>query len=157
VLNCSSSGKWTAFDVVVAYIRRAAYVQDHSNPITEGNYMRHASPSSTNSQTLVLFVDALNQARALDEEFKRTGKVKGPLHGVPMSVKDLFNIAGYDSCIGFSAWCDKPAGADASIVEAVKKAGGIILCKVFLSHCSLVNNSILRSLLMSRLMYHRLC
>lgn len=36
VLNCSSSGKWTAVNVVAAYIRRAADVQKHSNPITEG-------------------------------------------------------------------------------------------------------------------------
>lgn len=97
------------------------------------DYILHAAPSSPNPQLLVLFADALDQARALDEEFKQTGKVKGPLHGVPISVKDLFNIAGYDSCIGFSTWCDKPADVDASIVQAVKKAGGVILCKVFVS------------------------
>lgn len=37
----------------------------------------------------VLFDDALEQAKALDEEFETTGRVRGPLHGVPFSVKDL--------------------------------------------------------------------
>jgi len=115
-------GNGRRFDVVVAYIRRAAYVQEHSNPITEGNYMRHASPSSTNSQTFSPVCGRAKPGSGTGRGVQADlGKFKGPLHGVPMSVKDLFNIAGYDSCIGFSAWCDKPAGADASIVEAVKK------------------------------------
>lgn len=74
-------------------------------------------------------MDALEQARALDEEFKRTGRIKGPLHGVPISIKDQMNIAGYDTSIGFSAWCNKPATKDANVVKAVKEAGGIIICK----------------------------
>jgi hypothetical protein len=37
---------------------------------------------------LVLFEDARKQAKELDEEFGRTGKLRGPLHGVPMSFKD---------------------------------------------------------------------
>ncbi len=37
---------------------------------------------------LVLFAEARAQAKALDDEFTRTGKVRGPLHGVPVSFKD---------------------------------------------------------------------
>ena len=35
-----------------------------------------------------MYEEALEAAKALDEEFKRTKKVKGPLHGVPFSLKD---------------------------------------------------------------------
>lgn len=37
---------------------------------------------------LVFFADARAQAEALDAEFAQTGKVRGPLHGVPVSFKD---------------------------------------------------------------------
>lgn len=45
--------------------------------------------SDTNQLALlVLFAEARAQAKALDDEFTRTGKVRGPLHGVPVSFKD---------------------------------------------------------------------
>lgn len=71
----------------------------------------------------------MKQAQALDEEFQKTGRVKGPLHGVPVSVKDQYDISGYDTCIGFSAWCNSPATSDAQVVSAVRQAGAIIICK----------------------------
>lgn len=55
--------------------------------------------------------------------------MKGPLHGVPMSIKDQFNIAGYDTTIGFSAWCNSPAAKDAHVVNALRRAGAVIICK----------------------------
>jgi amidase len=76
-----------------------------------------------------MFVEALEQARALDRDFQATGKIKGPLHGVPVSIKDQINIKGYDTTIGFSAWCNKPASKDAALVQMVKEAGGIIMYK----------------------------
>ncbi|KAG8754486.1 hypothetical protein FRC14_005020 [Serendipita sp. 396] len=107
-----SEGKWLAVNVAAAYIRRAVRVQELHNPITE-----------------VLFSEAIEQAKALDEEFQRTGKLKGPLHGVPVSIKDQFDIGGVDSTIGFSAWSNKPAEKDAGAVQAIKRAGGIPICK----------------------------
>lgn len=44
--------------------------------------------------TEVMFDEALAEAKALDEELKRTGKPVGPLHGLPMSIKDNFKIKG---------------------------------------------------------------
>ena len=78
---------------------------------------------------LVLFSEALKQAKELDEKFQSTGKLQGPLHGVPMSVKDQYDITGYDSSIGFSAWCNSPATSDAQVVNALRRAGAIIICK----------------------------
>lgn len=37
---------------------------------------------------LAMFDDAISEAKALDEEFKKSQKLRGPLHGVPFSVKD---------------------------------------------------------------------
>ncbi|CCA70440.1 related to amidase (acetamidase) [Serendipita indica DSM 11827] len=106
------SGQWTASDVMEAYIIRAGTVQRLHNPITE-----------------VLFSDALTRAKALDEEFQKSGTIVGPLHGVPISIKDQYDIEGHDSSIGFSAWCNSPKRSDAAVVEAVRRAGGIVICK----------------------------
>lgn len=57
---------------------------------------RHTEPG------LVMFTTALKEAKQLDEEFKATGQLRGPLHGVPISFKDQFEIAGKDASIGFS-------------------------------------------------------
>ncbi|KAG8809854.1 hypothetical protein FRC17_003207, partial [Serendipita sp. 399] len=89
IVQSISEGKWLAEDVAAAYVRRAARVQQLHNPITE-----------------VLFSEALEQAKALDKEFARTGKIKGPLHGVPVSIKDQFEVEGVDTTVGFSAWCN---------------------------------------------------
>lgn len=76
-----------------------------------------------------MFDEAIQQARILDEEFLSSGKLKGPLHGVPVTFKDQYAIKGKDSCIGFSAWCNSPRTEDAYLVKVVREAGGIILNK----------------------------
>ena len=49
-----------------------------------------------------MFATALEEAKQLDEEYKATGKLRGPLHGVTVSFKDQIEIAGKDASIGFS-------------------------------------------------------
>jgi amidase len=41
-----------------------------------------------------MFEEALVAANSLDDDFNRTGELKGPLHGVPISLKDNFGVAG---------------------------------------------------------------
>ncbi|KAF8184988.1 amidase [Mycena galopus ATCC 62051] len=99
-------GEWTASQVVGAYIAQAALAHKTTNCITE-----------------VLFSSALQQAGALDAEFASTKKLRGPLHGVPISVK------GVDSTMGFSALVNKPASSDADVVALLKAAGAIPIVK----------------------------
>jgi amidase len=72
---------------------------------------------------------ALEEARALDAERKTKGR-RSPLHGIPIVVKDLVDVAGLPTTAGF-----KPFGApiperDAAVVTRLKAAGAIILAKV---------------------------
>ncbi|KAN0092624.1 Amidase signature domain containing protein [Tylopilus felleus] len=106
------AGKWTASLVLDAYMARAAVSQEKTNCITE-----------------VLFEDAKKQAKELDEEFARTGNLRGPLHGVPMSFKDQYEIVGYDTTIGFTHWANKPSTRDACLVAQCRNAGAIIIVK----------------------------
>ena len=51
---------------------------------------------------------AIEQARALDDELK-TGKDRGPLHGIPIGIKDIIDVAGLPTACGSKRWADKIA------------------------------------------------
>jgi Asp-tRNA(Asn)/Glu-tRNA(Gln) amidotransferase A subunit family amidase len=76
-----------------------------------------------------LFTGAIKRGRELDEHLKRTGKTVGPLHGLPVSVKDTFNVKGVDSSIGLAALAFKPATKNARLVDLLLSLGAIIISK----------------------------
>jgi amidase len=71
---------------------------------------------------------ALQEATTADEAITRGGDV-GPLHGLPMTIKDSFNVAGLHTTWGNPAFKDFEADSDATIVRRVKRAGAIIVGK----------------------------
>jgi amidase len=71
---------------------------------------------------------ALAQARDADREMAR-GEVRGPLHGLPMTVKESYDVAGWKTTWGNPAWKDNVATADAAVVERLKRAGAIVFGK----------------------------
>ena len=74
--------------------------------------------------------DALEVAKALDAEFARTGRLKGPLHGIPFAIKDQFDTFDMRSTSGAAAnYANDRPPADAEIVARLRKAGAIILAK----------------------------
>jgi len=77
----------------------------------------------------VFFEPAREEARKLDAEFAKTGELKGLLHGVPISVKDMIDVKGFDSSIGYTQWTNKPAKQDAPLVAALRAAGAIVIAK----------------------------
>lgn len=105
--------------------------------------------TKTNAITEVIFDDALKQARELDREFQATRKVKGPLHGIPVTVKDQFNIKGYDSTLGYVGRSFKPAAEDAVIVQILKNLGAVVIAKTNLPQSIMVRiKSLISSLLL---------
>ena len=71
---------------------------------------------------------ALQEAVAADEATARGGDV-GPLHGVPMTIKDSFNVAGLHTTWGNPAFKDFVADWDATVVRRLERAGAIIVGK----------------------------
>ncbi|KAK5209518.1 hypothetical protein LTR99_007721 [Exophiala xenobiotica] len=67
--------------------------------------------------------------RRLDQYYQQQGNLIGPLHGVPVTLKDQFDVKGADSTIGYVARAFKPAARDAAIVQILKSLGAIILAK----------------------------
>jgi amidase len=71
---------------------------------------------------------ALQEAAAADEATARSDAA-GPLHGVPMTIKDSFNVAGLHTTWGNPAFKDFVADWDATVVQRLRRAGAIIVGK----------------------------
>ncbi|KDR65722.1 hypothetical protein GALMADRAFT_260127 [Galerina marginata CBS 339.88] len=112
IVSHIQKGEWTASQVLEAYIRRAAFAHAKTNCLTE-----------------VMLGPARQRAIELDAEFASTNRLKGPLHGVPISIKEQFEIAGVDTSVGFSQWVNKPAVKNADIINHLLDAGAIIYVK----------------------------
>ncbi|WP_170931306.1 amidase family protein [Aeromicrobium sp. PE09-221] len=89
---------------------------------------------------ITLSPTALDQARELDRE-RAAGNVRGPLHGVPIVLKD--NLATFDmpTSAGNSTMSTFQTNEDSSIVAALRDAGAIILAKTNMSEFAYMSGS----------------
>jgi amidase len=71
---------------------------------------------------------ALAEAAAADDATARGGRL-GPLHGLPMTIKDSFDVAGLHTTWGNPAFRDHVAGADATVVRRLRRAGAVVVGK----------------------------
>ena len=71
---------------------------------------------------------ALDQARALDERMAQGGPV-GPLHGLPVGIKDVTPVAGVRTTYGSPLYADHVPAEDAEVVRRLRAAGAVILGK----------------------------
>src|SRR5580700_2812988 len=71
---------------------------------------------------------ARERARAADAALAR-GERWGPLHGVPMTVKESFNVAGLPTTFGNPLWKDNIATGNAFMIDRLLQAGAIIFGK----------------------------
>lgn len=112
------SGQMSARQLVTSYLERiAAYDQ-------QGPYI---------NSIINLNPDALAEADALDKKLKRDGKLSGPLHGVPVLIKDCIDATGMPMTAGFQGWKNYYPPTDAPLVAKIKAAGGIVIGKASLS------------------------
>lgn len=72
--------------------------------------------------------EALAQAKALDEEFKETGR-RSMLHGIPVLVKDNIDVKGMPTTAGAKGLLKNLPNENAEIIENVIEAGGIVIAK----------------------------
>jgi amidase len=112
LLQKLSQAEWTSEEVALAFCKRAAVAQQLLNCLSEA-----------------FFEEAIADARALDAHLKRSGKPKGPLHGLPISLKDNFYVAGTDSTLGFTSLANDPAVQESTLVEMLRAAGAVLYCK----------------------------
>ena len=112
-----TSGKLTARELVQAYLDRMIAF-DKQGPAL--NCIINLNPR------------ALEDAGRLDTALRRSGMV-GPLHGIPVLVKDEIDTAGMPTTLGTLVFKDYRPTRDAFAIDRLKKAGAIILGKTTLS------------------------
>ncbi|KAI0456435.1 amidase signature domain-containing protein [Xylaria acuta] len=108
LITMLASGQWSAKAVVQAFMRRAGLAQQLANCVTE-----------------LLPERALKRAAELDDHLAATGRPVGPLHGVPISVKEHIGIKGCDLNAGFVGWVGRVAEEDAHILKILWDAGAV--------------------------------
>ncbi|MBV8232782.1 MAG: amidase, partial [Planctomycetaceae bacterium] len=69
---------------------------------------------------------ALAQAREAENEIQR-GKWRGPLQGIPIALKDLFDTAGVKTTAGSAVFKGRIPTEDAEVVRKLKEAGAVLL------------------------------
>ncbi|WCH90606.1 amidase [Streptomyces moderatus] len=99
----------SATDVVAAHLERI----DEVNP-------------ELNAVTVVLADQAREAARWADREIT-TGADLGPLHGVPVTIKENLDVAGTATTQGVSALAEAVADRDSPVVERLRAAGAIVI------------------------------
>ena len=88
----------------------------------------HALHEVTNCVAAWNDEDALARADVLDRAAERDGPV-GPLHGLPITVKDWIDVAGLPCTGGYEQCRDRMPEADATVVARMRAAGAIVLAK----------------------------
>ncbi|HEV7693586.1 MAG TPA: amidase family protein, partial [Hyphomonadaceae bacterium] len=112
-----TAGRTTSEALVQAYLDRIEKL-DRSGPTLR-------SIISINPQ-------AIEQARALDAE-RKAGHIRGPLHGIPVLIKDNIETKELPTTAGSLALKDNMTGRDAPMSANLRKAGAILLGKTNLS------------------------
>lgn len=101
-----------------------------------------------NAFILILTEEARAAAKRA-EQLQVRGEFTGPLHGIPVTIKDSFDMAGYPTTCGSRFFQDLRAGHDATAVKRLKQAGAIPFaktnCPEFLANYETDNNIIGRT------------
>jgi amidase len=112
---------------------------------TYGGVQIIANISQTSCLHETVFEAALAHARKLDEYYSQHKKVVGPLHGLPVSLKDQFHLKHCETTMGYVGWIGKfnPEGTvssgkervpESEMVRELRALGAILYCKTSVPH-----------------------
>ncbi|KAL3457143.1 amidase signature domain-containing protein [Aspergillus heterothallicus] len=107
-----ATGHWSAETVLRAFIARVTIAHYLTNPLSE-----------------IFFDRGLARAQELDKVLAKTGKTVGPLHGLPISLKDVMNVSGQETTLGFVALIGTIPATEDKLVTKLVEAGAVIYCK----------------------------
>ncbi len=103
-----SSGEFTSTEVFRAYAKRAT-----------------AAQQLTNCAMQLFIEEGLERAKFLDDYYVKTGKTIGPLHGLPISVKEHMNFKNKITTAGFACWIENVTKKSALMTELLEEAGAV--------------------------------
>ncbi|KAK0466411.1 general amidase [Desarmillaria tabescens] len=112
LLSKLANGEWSSVEVTTAFYKRAIIAHQLTNCLTE-----------------IFVEEALAKAAERDSYLEQTGKVLGPLHGLPVSLKDQVNIKGIESTMGYVSWIGTFAERNAVLVDVLDSLGAVPFVK----------------------------
>ncbi|KAL6405140.1 amidase [Ilyonectria robusta] len=113
LIQMMATGAISSVEVTTALCKRAAIAQQLTNCLTE-----------------IFFDNALQRAHECDEFLAREGRPMGPLHGMPISIKDTLMVKGEAATLGFVSYLVKPVADENSVlVTMLLEAGAVLYCK----------------------------
>ncbi|KAF2761032.1 amidase [Pseudovirgaria hyperparasitica] len=114
ILENVHSLNWSSVEVTAAFCHRAALAHQLTKCLVE-----------------IRFDEARQQAEDLDAYIRESGRPAGPLHGLPVSLKDRFHIRGLESCCGYVSWLGdhKTENDEGVLVHRLRHAGAILYAK----------------------------
>ncbi|KAK4939357.1 hypothetical protein LTR10_020344 [Elasticomyces elasticus] len=118
LLQLLSLGQLSSVEVVTAFLRRAGIAQKLTNCVTE-----------------VLPKAAIERAKYLDDYLETYKKPIGPLHGLPISVKEHIGMKGLGLNGGFVGWWDHVGSEDAHILQLLQNAGCVLYVRTTQPQC----------------------
>lgn len=132
-----SAGADTPFRLSSLAMLAAAFASGRltSRALTEAMLERIADPAGQGRRVFIE-VDAQRALAMADaaDTLRRAGTVLSPLHGVPVSLKDLFDVAGERTRAGSVARADAPPAAeDAAVVARLRRAGAVLIGRTNMS------------------------
>ena len=122
----SADPAWLSLSEAAAKVRSGAVT---ATQLTEACLARIATYDAKLDAFITVMKDkALAQAKQLDAE-QKAGKLRGPLHGVPLAIKDIIDTAGTRTTGGSALFEDRVPAEDATVVARLVAAGAVIIGK----------------------------
>lgn len=100
-----------------------------------GHLTNHAG--KTNCLTETFFEEAQQRARYLDY-LREKGELAGPLHGLPISLKDTYQVEGTEATIGAVAYIGRTSTENSALVNTLLGLGAVLYVKTNLSQVLMV-------------------
>ena len=134
IVTQTSAGRWKCVDVAKAFCHRAALAHQLVHCLHE-----------------IFFDDAMKTAEQLDNYYAQHKKPIGPLHGLPVSLKDQFHVKGVETHMGYVGWIGtfqgkkgtgKEKNFDSEMVKELKSLGAILYVKTSVPHTLMTGETV---------------
>ncbi|MCJ1474174.1 Acetamidase [Lambiella insularis] len=134
IVKHASTGDWTAEEITKAFCHRASLAHQLVNCLHE-----------------IFFHAAIEDARKLDDYFAKHKTPIGPLHGLPISLKDQFHVRGVETTMGYVGWIGTFQGKkgtgrekvyESELVRELRELGAILYCKTSVPHTLMTGETV---------------
>ncbi|KAJ5737666.1 uncharacterized protein N7483_002791 [Penicillium malachiteum] len=123
LISALAIGSLTSVEVTLAYCKRAAVAQQLVSCLTE-----------------TMFEEAQKRAQYLDD-LKAQGKPAGPLHGLPVSIKDNFQFKGREATTGLVSFLGEVSTENTSLVDLLLELGAVLYVKTNVPQTMMTSDS----------------